>query len=126
MSKGLKALGNIHDHWNCCNPNSNGCDEQDFKIIEKELKANEIAINFIDNIADEFEEHDLDELTDKIIKTKKALGIIKEKKVIVSLLFTTQNYRDYNVQICYDPYYKQQNAKCLELEEYDFLKEELL
>lgn len=41
-SKGLEALGKIHDHWNCCNPNSNGCDEEDFKVIEKGLKALEI------------------------------------------------------------------------------------
>lgn len=59
-------------------------------------------------------------------KNKQALEIIKDKKVNVSLLFNTQNYRDYNVQICYNTYYKQPNAKCLELEEYDLLKEVML
>ena len=38
MSKELEALQNIHSHWNCCNPNSNGCDDKDFEIIENALK----------------------------------------------------------------------------------------
>lgn len=37
MDRGLEALEKIHDHWNCCNPNSNGCDEKDFDVIELEL-----------------------------------------------------------------------------------------
>lgn len=52
--------------------------KEEMAIVEKELKAGEIAIGFIDNIANEFDEHDLDELTDKVVKTKKALEIIKE------------------------------------------------
>lgn len=42
MSKGLKALEKIHDHWNCCSPKNNGCDEKDFDIIDIELKVLEI------------------------------------------------------------------------------------
>lgn len=61
MDKGLKVLEKIHDHWNCCNPNSNGCDEKDFDIIDIELKAFEIikqkGITFLVPNSDYSNEH---------------------------------------------------------------------
>lgn len=56
----------------------------------------------------------------------KALEIIRENKVNVSLLFNTKNHWDYNDHVYRAKIYLQSNAKCLAQEEYDLLKEVLL
>lgn len=91
MIKGLEALERLRNtllaegYWQDI--------LQDVSIIEEELKDYQeinikykLAIEFIGNIADELCEHDLDELTDKIVKVKKALEIIKNKQVSIRAL----------------------------------------
>ena len=59
-------------------------------------------------------------------KQKKALEIIKEKKVNTSLLFNTKNHWDYNDYVSRSQIYLHSSSKCLAQEEYDLLKEVLL
>ena len=69
---------------------------------------------------------DIDENPEHLAKVSKALEIIKEKKVNVSLLFNTNNYLDYNDHVCRAQIYLRSNAECLTKEEYNLLKEVLL
>jgi len=69
---------------------------------------------------------DIDENPEHLAKVSKALEIIKEKKVNVSLLFNTNNYLDYNDHVCRAQIYLHSNAECLTKEEYNLLKEVLL
>ena len=77
MNEGLEACKYLKEnkrrHW-LENDKSNEC----LGIIEKELIVKELAIDFIDRIADLFGTHDLEELEDKIVKQKKVLKTIKK------------------------------------------------
>ena len=119
MSKGLEALEEIKKGKTVV-PYRYIQDEYSNEIntIKKELRAGEIAINFIDRIADLFKEYDLEELEDKIIKTKKAFEIIKEKAVDIIALEISIDLKQYNCK---------EDGRCpLAQEEYILLKEVLL
>lgn len=139
MDEELERLKNIHDSWNCCNPNSNGCDEKDFEIIEAALKEKENIESRIDEI---FSNHNIKsfvELNERLcdynelkfdddIKQMtlnhwvKALKIIKEKVMsLVSLddgKICNGHYRVYDGEL----YMHNELTK----EEYDLLKEVFL
>lgn len=84
MSKGLEVLEELKKkHF--IDGRLPLIDKIRFELIEKELKEYEetnikykLAIEFIDSVADEFDEHDLDELVDKIVKAKKSLEVVKK------------------------------------------------
>ena len=85
------------------------------------------GLEALKDIREIFTCHDFDfiEKCDIIEKELKALEIIKEKKVNVSLLFNTKNHWDYNDYICRAQIYLQSNSKCITQEEYNLLKEVL-
>ena len=98
--KGLETLEKIHDHWNCCNPNSNGCDEEDFKVVEKELKVLEI-------------------IKDKNV----AITMIKQTNTLFEYTLFTNEFNQIK-RVDEDKY--KLSPQQLTPEEYDLLKEVLL
>lgn len=112
MTKELEALGKIHDNWNCMNPNSNGCDNNDFKLIEKTLKENErLKTSYLENLLNE-------ESKEYIYKKFTALEIIKEKQVNVFIFLHSGDLATYNDMV--------EDERKLNQEEFDLLKEVLL
>ena len=88
------------------------------EVLEKAKKRNGLPLN-----------QEFAPITEKEIeiieKELKALEIIKEKKVNVSLLFNTGNHWDYNDHVIRSQIYLNSNSKCLTQEEYNLLKEVL-
>lgn len=122
MSKGLEALERVEKQAILT-----GRYTQDLDTIEKELKDYQevsikykLAIEFIDNIADEFGEHDLDELADKIVKVKKVLEIIKNKNVNTFGIKHSKDIHEYNLT------FASNGKEQLTQDEYELLKEVLL
>lgn len=114
MSKGLETLKNIFSHWNCCNPNSNGCYEEDFEIIAKELKELEERRKMMRRFNEACVPMILDNQTEKKLK---ALEIIKELATI-DLLEELNDDEPYWLDISC--------SRKISKETYELLKEELL
>ena len=139
----LQTLGKIHDNWNCMNPNSNDCDNNDFKLIENALKSTASYVKRLKETQDKLYEtekernrlgFELANTSKELADTEngharklKALEIIKKKRVDVDLLISFIERGDktlslgvlgtYNLEI--------DNTKHLTQEEYDLLREVL-
>lgn len=140
MSKELEALKNIHNSWNCCNPNSYGCDEKDFALIETALKDFEDIKHICGSYDIEFNLTNIRHALFTFAQLKgeygtnwgnyekklKALKIIKEKKVLNDRYLMSGSLKAYNqyVKMCRkDSAFK---PKELTQKEFDLLKEVLL
>ena len=84
MIKELEALGKIHDYWNCCNPNSNGCDNEDFKLIETALKR----LEELEKIKCELQSR-IVELNVELKKQDEFLRIIKKFRLVEKMYDTS-------------------------------------
>lgn len=101
-------------------------DTKQYATIEKDLRAYELAISFIDCVADSFKENDLEELEDKITKTCKALEIIDNGIEFQFLEKKENNQIKYIVRLINFDNPSQCFEWDMEKEKYDLLKEVLL
>lgn len=121
-SKGLDALKNIFSHWNCCNPNSNGCDENDFDLVEKELKAYYELESMHEELAKAYNKLCVEKL--EWLKQKKVLEIIKEKPNYLQFILIFETWEDYYKE--YGEWDKVKPNTCYTKEQFDLLKEVML
>ena len=114
MSKGLRALGylkeNKRKHWLEGNKSDN-C----LKIVEKELKEYKALEKRYDELL--YTLNDINNERVDLLEVKKAVDLIKKKKVNCYLFIDSENLKDYNG--CVDDI----TEKRLTEEEYDLLKE---
>lgn len=115
----LEVLEKIHDNWNCMNPNSNGCVDNDFKIIENALKTFDEYMKISEEEHEKLMILESKGIQEKSEKQEQVLKIIKEKWVDISRLEYAKKVEEYNE---YNIYFKQELAQY----EYDLLKEVLL
>ena len=119
MDKGLKALKELKK---ACTTHMGKMvyilQEDKFETIEKELKENKAREKRYDELL--YTLNDINNERVDLLQVKKAVDLIKEKKVNCYLFINSENLKDYNG--CVDDI----TEKRLIQDEYDLLKEVLL
>ncbi len=120
MEKGLKALEylkeNKRKHW-LEDDKSDKC----LKIIEKELKESKARAERYDELL--YTLNDINNERVDLLEVKKAVDLIKEKKVNMYYIDLFSNFKEYNAYI--DDNFAYGDEYYLTEEEFDLLKEVL-